>query len=59
MNNALQSALDSLRGAGARNVPETSVIENSPNGSKWFGTKRSGDKWYMVKHDADSYNVDC
>lgn len=57
MNPSLQNALDMLRSSGARNIPETSVVENSASGTTWHGQKRDGDQWYMVKHSQDSYNV--
>ena len=58
MDIALRNALDGLRKAGARHIPEPSVVENSPAGSRWHGIKRDGDRWYLVKHSKGSYNAE-
>lgn len=58
MDIALRNTLDGLRKAGARHIPEPSVVENSPAGTKWYGQKRDGDRWYLVKHGKESYNTE-
>ncbi len=58
MDIALENALDSLRQAGAHNVPQPSVVENSPAGMKWYGERRKGGRWRLIKHGMGSYNVE-
>jgi hypothetical protein len=59
INAALANALDALKVSGAKNIPPAYDILLSGNGTYWSGTKSDGSHWKLIKHQNDSYNVEC
>ena len=60
MNRELANAFNSLRNAGATNLPSASEVENSPDGTYWINKKKdSSSMWVLTKNKSDSYNVTC
>lgn len=59
LNAALANALDALKSAKAKNIPTAYDVLLGPTYHEWSGIKENGSHWRLIKHKADSYNVEC
>lgn len=59
LNAALANALDALKSAKAKNIPTAYDVLLSPTFNVWNGIKEDSSHWKLIKHKADSYNVEC
>jgi hypothetical protein len=59
LNAALANALDALKSAKAKNIPTAYDVLLSPTYNVWHGLKQDGSHLKLIKHKADSYNVEC
>jgi len=59
MKKQLHAALEELRRAGARGLPDEQEIAAAKQFIFWKGTMPDGSMWQLVKHGDASYTAIC